>query len=813
MFKSFLLVSLRNLKKNKGAINISLLGLLIGLTASQFIFNYLYHEMTYDHHLSSKIYRIEKHRLRNDEVIYKNALTAFRQAPDEVKNNPATESFFRLKQFGKSRKVFVNFHSQKDYTAKIRLEGVYFADSSIFDFIPFSFSQVNQSQLKSANTIMISESSARKIFTAKLSDIDIVNDAYFISRISKVDSTKLRIVAIYEDFPANTHLRPGAVASMVSFENQQNSGNLSNEEVYSYVKLNGMAEGEAFYGSKTTQNSSSEYDETLYFRPVQEIHTAVGISNEPEPGVDANLIFLLLVIGSIIMILADANYINNTILNSVDRMKEVGLRKLLGAGEKQVFTNIMTEFLFFNLLTGLLSFALYQLLANLIRIYAEEPVIFLEGNHLQEQLLFMLLVVILNAVLCGLYPAFHQLATKPIEALYGLRSAFNLNKFRSGFRVVNVLIVFQLIVSISFLSAVYIFYEQMVFQKEGKKPPYEFEVEGIFPGQSGVNNVFTDESNRFIQEQFDAGKITRLSISNLVEGKIHTSNNLARLLLADQELDTIKGDFYFAIIDAGLWKDRKDYIVAGSGFNREFNRDSEGLLVNESAVKAMGEVVADSILGKKIKLNVKGRYLTVKGVVKDDVENPVPSIYATGYGYPTFMKLRLNYDGEANHTISEFIRRFERTWSRHFTSFYFLDDEFALEDAQNSELFSLFLVFSVLALIIANLGLYGLTNFIVRKKQKEISLRKIMGADLHQILLILITDLMKVLLIAAVISVPLIIYLANEWLSNFYFRIDLRVIYILYPLLLTFAVALIVVAKNSFNAAVINPAETLKEVQ
>lgn len=510
MFKSFLIVSLRNLRNNKGAVNISLIGLLIGLTASQFIFNYVYHEMTYDRHLSSSIYRIEKHKLRNDEVILKNAFTNFSLSNTELSRKSNCESFLRMRPFGKSRKVFVNFHQPEKHVAKIRLQDVYFADSTIIDFIPFRFLQVNHSELKNENTIMISESSAKQVFIKDYSEIDVVNEAYYISRISKADSTKLRIVAIYEDMPENSHLRPQALASMKSFANHQSTFNLPSEEVYSYIKFKGDTHQDSFYELGESRKELSQYENRLYFRTVKDIHTAKSISNEPGPGIDSNLIFILLVIGSIIMILADANYVNNTILNSVDRIKEVGLRKLLGAGERHVFTNIMSEFIFFNLLTGALSFGLYFLLAKVIQVYADQPLIFLEGNHVKEQLVFMILIVSINAILCGMYPAIHQLSIKPIEALYSLHSSINFRKFKSGFQIVSMLIIFQLTVSIVFLSAVYIFYEQMVFQHEGQKPPYQFELEGIFPGASGVNYVFTDESNRFIQKQFEAGKITAL---------------------------------------------------------------------------------------------------------------------------------------------------------------------------------------------------------------------------------------------------------------------------------------------------------------
>ena len=815
MLKNFLLVSYRNLRQNKGASFLNILSLSLGMAACLFIFQYLYFEYTFDiFSNSSHVYRVETDTYGFNSLQKKDALTAPFIGPELKETFDEIENITRLMPFSDNGTAFFSQTQADGSSHPLYVEKVYFAENSLLEIFSVELIEGDTEEaLSTPNTILVSESGAQKLFREDLEkDISILGKTLKTGR-EGIDENVYIITGIFKDFPIKSHLQANMLVSLSSPESGLSfSSGTQNQSLYTYLveKPNSSLQS---IQSKASNHIylpliTDTLESRLSFLPIQEIHLNSTSSNEPSPR--ANIVFLtfLGLVGLIILILSCTNYVNSAIINSIDRAKEVGVRKLLGIAPRQLMLSFLGEAFMINLLAGVLAFFNFIMGLRLMKLYTKvDYPVPMEWETLKTGLAFVLVLVIVSTILSGIYPATFLSTLKPIEALRGKAQVLNSKLSSKGSKVIRFLLVFQIAMGISFLSAVYIVHQQLEFLKSHDSQSIELKVTAKFSGAGGTNQAYIDKFNRFIQAQSN-DRIKDVILTNLYNGQIKKTQSIKPFYLVDTKQDTTKANYQLYVIDHQYWKDSAQIFLAGRNFKPQFSADFDKVIINESAMQALGFTEPDSLLGKQV--GQYNGYLNVSGVIKNKSALEGPKAYVTGINHPTFFQMTVKSEGSSSEKIMATLNNLEYTWASQFPNFYFLDRQYNDQLAMEQNILKLFFFFSLIAILIASLGMFGLSSFTAYKRTKEIGIRKVLGAHAGQILVLLLYDFLVLIFYASILTLPVVIYGAREWLANYAVRINLSPTLVLFPILMMLMICIVIIVKQCWKTAVSNPVNSLE---
>lgn len=803
MLKNYFKISFRNLIRHKLFSGINILGLSFGLVAFLLINEFVQFEKSYDTHFdnSNHLYRVSTVEEINGVVEAKDAMATypagkvFAEEIPEVLNYTVTLKFEEL-IFRKGESVV---HEKK----------VVSGDSNFLKLFTYEVLQGSvDNMLIEPNSIVLTKSKAHAYFGDQNplgQSIEILGDF----------NRHFKVTGVIQDIPDNTHYKFDILVSDKSIQDRfdYNSWNMNN--YYLYVQLTPDFDPDLldeklrgimlkYYG----ENNNSVFD----IHPIADIHLKSDFTFEPEIPGNEKAVSFLRIISIFILIIAWVNYINLSTARAVDRAKEVGLRKVIGAYKGQLLFQFLLESLMVNFLAALLAIIISEVSLPFFNQLVGTKI----TNHVWNYppfLLKLLLFFVVGTLVSGLYPAFVLSSYRPVTVLKGKYAGSKGGVlFRQG------LVVVQFAASIILIAGTFIVSKQVNFM-QGKDLGINTDLVIGFPMPS-VN-----------EEQYEAHEGTVVSFkdelrnhsaietvggtSNLPGGDGSDINTTTGRIRIVGMTDRVQGTTYIQFIDDHFLPAVDMEILAGRNFNREKQSDSSAVLVNEAFLKRFNIYNADSVVNEEIQFGgdeSNDKYQII-GIVKDFNRTSLKSSIE-----PTLYLPWLN----PSSTVVEFqagryqdgINYLEEIWSKLFPDapldYIFLNDRYARLYEQEERFGDVFTTFSALAIIIATLGLFGLSAFIAVRRTKEVGIRKVMGASISGIIGLFYFDFLKLIGIAVLVGVPALFYGMNLWLENYAYRIEFPWIVVIFSLIIVVFFAFLAVGYQTYKVAILDPARTLK---
>lgn len=801
MLRNYLLVALRNFYRNRSFTLLNILGLVTGLACFILLALYIKNELSYDRHheYSDRIYRITLNgNFGGNEI--RTATTGGRIG--ELAENEIPEIISHVTVFKTLQPVLFRIGEKQFYEDK-----VLYADSGFFSIFHYDFIFGNPNQaLAHPNSLVLTESMAKKCF----------GDENPLGQIIEWDNRNNMIVrGVVREQVHNSHLRFSAMASMTSLQSDQRMwnhvNNLSIFITHNYILVQPGTSKELL-GEKLTAMISNhmrgaieQYGMKLELipQPITDIHLRSKLIQELEENSDYARIYIFSGIALLILVIACINFINLSTATSTRRSREAGIRKVFGAQRSMLFRQFMLESFIIASLSMVVALAAVELLYPYFREIAgiSTQVLWLNDHNLMLVLLGLLITV---GMLSGFYPALVLSAFKPVNVLKG--NVFNTSS-RPLFR--NLLVVVQFAISAVIIFGAVVIQRQMHYL--------------------GSKELGIDINNMLIVSLRDRSLIERYEtlqneIRN-VPGVVDVSASSTIMGTFDQRqtyypegstrqqaemLSYLQTDYNFLDV-------YKAELLLGRNFSENRQTDSASIIINEAMARKFGW---EEPLGKHLILPGGGgnpendRRYKVIGVVKDfhftSLHNSIDPLLIE-MNPPYFRNLNIRIESQnIQSTFSGLESKWRSLVPHQPFDYFFFGDRFNSLYMAEQKMSRLFIYFSLLALFIASLGLFGLALYSTERRTKEIGIRKVFGGSVKGIVYMLLGDFVKWVILANLIAWPLAWYFMHNWLQNFAYRTQISWWIFMVPLLITMFIAIATVSWQSFRTAVQNPVKALR---
>lgn len=798
MFGNYLKIAVRNILRSKGYSIINISGLAIGMACCILILLFVQDELSYDsyHANADHIYRLVAAFKSSGEERH----LAVTSAPcAEVYRSTFPEILKTTRFFGDDR-VLVQREEKKFFEERFA-----FADPAVFDVFSFPLVRGNpKTALEAPYSVAITETTAQKYFGGDNP----------VGKSIVLDSEHTyNITAVMRDVPRNSHFRFDFLASFETLASVHGERFLRHPgffSFYTYVLLQENTDVAALE-QKFPEASKKVFGEQIasrrrfYLQPLKSIHLHSHLDYEIEANSSTSYIYVYSAIAFFILLIASFNFMNLSTARSTRRAKEVGVRKVLGAYRLQLVKQFLGESIILSLMSLFLAIILVVLVQNSFNsLTGKELALGDFGNN--TIFLGLLAIVLIVGILAGLYPALLLSAFQPVRIIKGRLGA---GKKSSSFR--RFLVVTQFAISIVLIASTIIIQNQLSYMRSRDLGFNKERVVVIPMLDQNTRKAYRAIKAEFIQNP----SIISVTASSSVPGKSVT--NISYRAEGTKEDETWKMDTFFVDYDFLETLDIK--LAAGRYFSREFSTDeTSAFILNETAVKQIGW---DSPLNKRIiwPRDLRRRDAIVKeglviGVVKDfNVtslhESIGPVLLQVRPGSFRYISTRIN---TAN--IGETLAFIREKWSKFSPIFpfeySFLDEGFDRLYRADKKVGQLVGIFSSLAIFVACLGLFGLISFSAEQRTKEIGIRKVLGASVSGIVLLISKEFTRWVLAANIIAWPVAYFVMNKWLQNFAYRTRIGIEYFVLSALLAFVIALLTVSYQSIRAAMANPVDSIK---
>ncbi|MEO8415568.1 MAG: ABC transporter permease, partial [Ginsengibacter sp.] len=797
MFKNYLKTALRNLARHKSNTFINITGLVVGFAAFLLIFLVIQFEQSFDdfHANTKDIYRVVRIGKNPENREYRTGV------PFPVTRGLRTE----LAQLKNAAAIFGDNNVQVNITAtdgstlkKFKEPNVFIAEPQFFKIFDFSLAEGNvNTALSEPNTTLLSKEVATKYFG---------DWKAAMNKTIRLYGLDAKVTGILNDPPANTDFPLGVVvsyATLVKNTNMEDWGSISDQN-YCFVQVNNHAslrqlnEQLTAFVDKHIKPINPGYD--LALQPLKEMHFDERYGNFSGRMFSKDLVFALSLIGLFLLIMACVNFINLTTAQAMKRAREVGVRKVLGGNRAQLIFQFLGETgitTFFALIGAVIVvFICLSFVNNLLQVHLT-----LSLFSSAKFLLLMLGALVLVTFLAGFYPA---LVLSGFKAVHVLKSAISPGKkgiyFRRG------LVVFQFVIAQALIIGTLVVTSQMAYFRNADMGfAKEAIINAGFPGDS-----LSRTKTGFLQNELSKiPGIQRVSFSTFTPSgaggwftDLRVESNHSKtdpdMIVSMKPADTGFFRLYNLKLVAG-------HIYFPSDTMREF-------VVNETVINKLGVRNADDAIGKLI--NVSGKTCPIVGVVKDfhvySLRDPIgPVVMTTIKNQYGLANIKINMN-EATNVIASL----QHTWNKYFPDYVFeyrfLDQTIAAYYEQENQLSLLYKIFSGIAIFISCLGLYGLISFMAVQRKKEIGIRKVLGAPVRNIVIILSKEFTILIAIAFLIAAPIARYLMHQWLQQYTYRIAMGIGIFIMTILSSLCIAWFTVGYTAIKAALANPAKSLR---
>lgn len=783
MIKHYLLIAIRHLFWNKLYTGINLIGLSIGMACFILIAMFVWDEKSYDafHEKANRIYRISPPDY---------ARTAPRLASSLEGFIPEIEHAIQLKGGSGVMKYQDKQFFEEEYM---------FVKPEIFKVFSFEFKQgTPENALSEPNSMVINERLALKYF----GQTDVLGET-----LTYQDSIPLTVTGVVADWPEQSHLYNDAWISFETYLNlyDPNMETWSNNIYYTYVLLEENVEPAVFdeklqaFTATTINTLPNREDYSLAAQHLREIHLQSDKAMELEVNGSLSQIYIFSSIAFFILLIAGINYVNLSTARANRHAKEIGVRKTMGAGFRQLISQFMSESVVLSLLALLLALGIVMLSLPAFNRLAEKSFDWTWIFNMPV-LASLMGVAVLIGLLAGAYPALVLSSFRPIEVLKGKLRQVGRQKviFRHS------LVIFQFAISLILLVGTLVVFQQIKYLKD---QPLGFAKDQIlvvpFYWDAEVVNQFD-----LIKREWESHpQIEKVTASGDIPGRMATQMGY---WVEGMEQDEWEG------IDALYVHD--DFVqtygmemIAGRAFNKEIQSDAEtGFILNESAVRSIGWTPEEAI-GKRFDVHKTG---SVLGVVKDFHFNSLhqqirPLVIGVRPDWCGYLSLKTSVSD-----LQTTINGMEKSWQQVFPSrpfeYLFLDEDFERHYLAETKLSKVASVFAFLAVLIACIGLFGLATYTCTQRRKEIAVRKVLGASLRDIMTLLSASFIRPVLLAFVLAIPLGYFLMNQWLNGFAYQTSISAWWFVICCIALMVIAAFSISLQAMRAALDNPVKALK---
>ncbi len=840
MIKNYLKIAWRNLLRNKVYSLVNIVGLAIGMAACFFVFQYVHFESGYDrfHANASNIYRVpisfSANRLGGADWSVSEGNSA-RNHPAvglAMKNDfPEVIDYTRVVNLSLFEIKFAMSYNPPGRESKVFNEdNIFMADSSFFTL--FSYPLIKGSKehcLTATNNIVISTSTAKKYFgNSDPMDQTLTLNAY-IPWVSEREFP-FKVTGVFADVPENSHLKFDMLIPFEAYRRFLAPGTeFDNMWVwpgfFNYVLLSpgtDVKKLEAKFPAfieKYLGPIMKQYNFRTAFRlqPITDIHLKSNYTSEAEVNGSEEEVHFLSIIGVFILIIAWINYINLSTAKSMERAKEVGIRKVSGAVKRQLIGQFLLESFLINLValaTAILIIATCMPLFD--RFMGKNISGYFFSSGLGSQPVFWVaasIVFVAGALLVGAYPAFVLSVFKPVRVLKGLIITSN-----KGLSLRRALVSFQFLLSILLIAATLIVFNQLRFMRNSDLG-YKKEQRLVVKSPAVVDSTFTSRFYFLKSEILKLPSVTNAAPSSDVPGAMIRQGNFIWLANQDKEqgfvtrLMQIDHDF-LKTYDIKLLAGR-NFLPSDSSFI--FSTPNNNVLINEETAGQLGFKSPGEAVNREIVFDFGGEEIhsRVLGVVKNyhqrsfkEKHDPILFFFPSWGGWK-YMSVNINTAHlHDNLAIIESI--YKKVFPGNPFEYFFQDDFFNRQHLTDQRLGKVFGLFTILAIIVACLGLLGLSSFVIRLRTKEIGIRKVLGASVSGILLLISKDFVKQVCLSAGIAMPIIYWVGSNWLNNYAFHIRLAWYIFIIPPLMLLLIALLTIGLQSLKAALANPVKSLR---
>ena len=819
MFLNYLKIALRNLRKNRVFSLINMAGLALGIAAFVLILEYIAYERSVNtfHKNLPTLYRLLSQNREGD--VWVDMAPAV--APLAKKEFPEVKEFCRVAEH--SANGIVSFTDAKADRSQqsFRESKLAYADASFFTLFTFPLVQgTAATALTQPNTVALSQSQARKYF----------GDAKPIGRTLTLNNqfgkTLYTVSAVYADMPQNSDLSFDAVFSLETLANPANlDGNdwarldsfygtylttflqLPDEQSGTPANYKALADKFNAFKKKTTPE-----DENLFLlQPATNMHLAASLSDTYQTSGSLGFVYLLSGIAGLILLIAWFNYINLSTAGALKRAKEVGVRKVIGAGPGQLIGQFLGESLLLNLVGFGLALMLVMSLQGAFNTFVKKE---LSLNVLNANGFWLagLGLLIVGALASGGYVAFTLTSFQPIQTLKGAYQAGKGNWLR------KTLVVAQFSASVALVIATLVLYRQLQYMQNkdlGVRLAQRVVIKGP---QVEQNGSFKPGTAALDQELSQLSYVKSFCQTGIVPGNFYnfTANGITKQ--APRPGDEKKG-YSMGIIDDRFLKTYEIGLAAGRNFTvqeAESGWEKSGkLMVNETGARQLGFASPEKAIGQFINW---GKPYEIVGVVKDyhhqGLQKAIEPVIFMPRRSVSDLTVQLTTDPAQGGRIQDKLADLERIYKASYPGnpfeFYFVDENYNKQYESEQQYGQVFTVASGLAIFIACLGLFGLAAFTTEQRTKEIGVRKVLGASVTSIVTLLSKDFLKLVLVAIVIASPLAWYAMNRWLQNFEYKMTIEWWVFALAALLAISIAILTVSFQSIKAALMNPVKSLR---
>jgi putative ABC transport system permease protein len=787
MFKNLIKTAFRHILKHPGYSILNILGLTLGISSALFLIIYVSDEISYDryHEKADRIYRVSsKITEPDDQFTWNVAQIPF--GPQVVKDYPEVQSFVRFIPMGRS----LYKYEDKEFNE----ENFFYVDSTLFDIFTY---KVLKGEVKTAllepKKIILTEKIATKYFGA--------SDP--IGKTLTSGTNVYEVTGVIEDVPTNSHFRFDAISARNNLPKQL--GNWGNFGIFTYLLFPEDFDVKAF--ELKMQGMYDAYMKTIFeamkikieyiLEPITKIHLYSTNAGEPEPTGSITYVYIFAIVALFLVLIAGMNYMNLATARSARRAREVGLRKVVGSRRGPLIAQFLSESTVFTIISLILS--IIVLIALLPKFNT------LAGKSFDLQIIYspvviltLIGVILVVGLLGGSYPAFFLSRFSPVTVLKG-----EITQGTAGSLFRKILVVFQFAISVIMIICTLVVFRQLNYLKT-KDQGFD---------QKDVINLTLN--GRMVLKY----PVLKQVLTDFPEIKYVTSTNTAVgegsgkvIFNVETDQGMVQKGVNFAVVDHDFVDALGITILDGRDFQEDMPSDTlTGAVVNETFAKRMNWT---DPIGKKVELgDANTLRARVIGVMKDyhqtGMYNEIESLLLVYRARNNQVYIKLS--GNNNQATLSFI---ESKWKEIYPdqpfTYTYLSERFNRQFEADEKRGLIFTIFTILAILIACLGLFGLASYMVEQRTKEIGIRKVFGANESIILRLIAKDFLILVTVGIVIAIPVAWYLMSDWLQNYVYRTNIGVPLIIIASLLTIAITFITISYKAYQAAVMNPATSLK---
>ncbi len=806
MLRNYLKVAFRNFRRNKGNTVINITGLALGLSVFFLIIQYVTFELSYDsfNMNADRIYRIRNDRIYSDRHD-KSAGCPPALAPTLKKEFPEVLESARLWIGGGVGDVTF-ICTNKNISANV--EKVYYTETSFLKIFSFPLLKGSAlSALEEPYSVIISESVSQKYFGNE----NPVNQE--ITLVNEYGNHNYKITGVFKDVPQNSHIKFNMLLSYETLITQNREA-----EFYwgwnafnTYILLAPNTDPKALEAKfpamvEKYKNYDSGYKREYLLQPIKDIHLYSHLRFEPEVNGSSETVKFLSIIAMFVLILAWVNYINLSTSRSLMRAKEVGVRKVLGSNRFQLIKQFMAESLMMNILALVLAIVIDLIALPYFNLMTGLP---LSIDLLKDNLLLLITILTAGVLLSGMYPAFVLSSFKPITVLMK-----KMNRTAKGIDLRRGLVIFQFTISIMLIAATLIVYQQLSFMRS-QDLGINIDQTLILKAPIGKESSFSSVTS-FKDALLTIPSIKGVSASASIPGKDYSNFSSGVRKFGSNPQDGTQG--FYVDVDENYFRLFEVPLLSGRYFTRESRLNGE-IIINEEAVKVYGFKNAEDAVNNKLVFDGFGGYnIKIVGVTKNYHQESLKSILlpvvfnpinASDRNLTRYFSLKMDMQN-IQQTISQIKNKWNEIFPNQPFEYNFLDEVFNSQYKADQQFGRVFGLFTFLAIAISCLGLFGLASYTNLQRTKEIGIRKVVGASLRNILVMLIKDFTQWVLLANLFAWPVAYYFMHSWLQSFAYRIEISIWVFVLSGLTAVVIALATVSYQAIEAALANPVESLR---